>query len=505
MIITDTEARLAYTYAWWLTGDGEAAEAAVTAAVGRPEVPGADDDLRREILLRRVRAAAVQEATMCPASELALLHDGIGLPLDSAAGLALIDPRDARTELAHGRLEALGAQEHVEVVEPERLGGLAVGNPADVAAARQNPKLASLRSMIMQGRDELVSVTPVDVPEDFLDRMAVLRRQLEARSGAADSGRRPDSDAGVAAGAETPAVSEHPRATVDDAAADDLHGVAEEPEEGGSDHDVLADIPVEEAPGYVPGPQVEPAVPVEDLEEDPKEVDLSRQVKDVEVPLGTPGRRGGALLWSAVGLALVVVVALVVVNAVRSADPGEDPTLEVPGGTEVAASEAATTDAPSPSSGTADTATPDVSPSPGGGQDADGTEDPDGGADQPAQTLVVTGTGVAVGLGADPAEGEAVADPFQPVSFEVTYEGAGEGDTLVADWTVDGAPFDNERVDLLPGAGTSRFSQQVPADGWPLGAHVLDLRLGSGTEVLATLRFTVVPEGDPLALPDDES
>lgn len=475
MIIEDGEAGLAYTYAWWLTGDDERARAAVLAAVARPEVPGADDALRVEILLRRVRAAAVEQPTMCPASELALLHDGIGLPLDSAAGLAEIDSREARTELAHGRLEALGASDEVEVVEPERLGGLAVGNPADVAATRQNPKLAALRDMILRGRDELVTLSPVETPADLLETIGSMR-ESERLSQILP----PDP-----AGADTPV--EKP----DDA--DDAAGPAgpAEPDEPADKTQDLLDAPVEAVTGRLP-------VGGSDNIDRAEEVDLSGSVGDVEMPLGRPGARSSNLIWLVLGVAFIVAVVLLLTSRGEDALPGGDapedtPTLTVPSDDQISESadpvvtETATADDPATPVDETDDPTPTDDPV---------VEPPSTPTEEALDELTITETGVAVGLGADPDGDNPTATPFDPVSFELAYTGAVDGDALIAEWTVDGVAFALEQVDLLPGDSTSRFSRQVPLDGgWPIGQHVLAFTEVGQQEVLAEVRFTVSEDG----------
>ena len=487
MIVEDGEAALAYTYAWWLTGDEQSARTAVLTAMDRPEVPGADAHLRTEILLRRVRAAAIQQTTMCPASELALLHDGMGLALDSAAGLAAIDSREARTELAHGRLEALGPGVEVEVVEPERLGGLAVGNPADVAAARQNPKLGRLRELILQGRDELVSVAKVEVPESFMAVVAQ-RRAAEEESRAADGGL-------VSTGTVEGVAEVYGPA--DEEPTDDLEAVGDVG--GGTvevDVSALLEPPAAEPPTTDavddPAPVVEEeGRPDADLHHDAEEVDLSHQVGDAPPPLGRPGEGVTSWFWVVVGVVLIIGVVLVL-SQLGGGDEGdieEVPTLEVPVATDEPPTATPTAD-DEPGPGEADEPTPGEDPvataSPG--EEASASETPTG----EAPVLAVQGTGVAVGIGADPVDGAPTADPFDPVSFEVTYSGAAEGDRLEAVWTVDGQPYGTEELVLLADATVSRFSRQTPLEGWPVGTHLLELTVPGSDAVLGTLSFVVV-------------
>ena len=148
----------AFAYAWWLTGDEARAEQAVrTVFAGSPSRSG-EASADTPGLLRAVRAAAISSPTMCPASELTLLHDVHGLALGEAADLVTLDARDARTELAHGRLEALPETVEGDVAHPERLGGLAVGNPADVAHARQCTECGEVMSLLERGREELTEL-----------------------------------------------------------------------------------------------------------------------------------------------------------------------------------------------------------------------------------------------------------------------------------------------------------------------------------------------------------
>lgn len=421
MRVEGAEAALAYTYAWWLTGDEQQARTAVLAAIDRPDVPDADPSLRLEILLRRTRAAAISAPTMCPASELALLHDAIGVSLDSAAGLTHIDPRDARTELAHGRLEALGVD--VEITEPERLGGLAVGNPADVAAARQNPELAQLREQLLAGREELLALSQVEVPPEVL-------RAAQERW-------------------ETPTP---------------------QPEEG----------PADEA-----------------ADEALEEIDLRPHVTPPTKghPAGPPRRRpvvvGVAILLL---LVLAAVVALVVQrDAVFGT--GDDPTEEEPTGAPTVT--AAPTDAATEGVAEPDEPTTEVAPEPTPSPTATPTPTP-----TPTPTeegLVISDAAVRVGLEGEPDRDNPVADPFDPVSVEVTYSGATTETVLEVVWTVDDQPFRTVQVGLSPLRESQRFGEQVPDDGWPAGQHVLALTVDG--EVLAEVRFQVAPRPTPTPTP----
>lgn len=153
----------AHTYAWWLTGDRE--QATVAACIALEREPARDDDALHAVLAA-VRAAASDTPMMCAGSEVALLHDRMDLPLDRAADLLAIDVDRARTELAHGRLEALPQTVRQSFAHPERLGGLAVGDPRDVAHARQCASCGPLRELILEGRQAILDLPDRGDPGD---------------------------------------------------------------------------------------------------------------------------------------------------------------------------------------------------------------------------------------------------------------------------------------------------------------------------------------------------
>jgi hypothetical protein len=487
MDVAPTEVTLAYTYAWWLTGSEQAARAAVLAAVdglggAGASTVGGGQERRLELLLQLVRAAAIAEPTMCPASEIALLHDGIGLGLDAAAGLTAIDARDARTELAHGRLEALPAGV-VDIPEPERLGGLAVGNPADIAAARQNPALAALRERIMEGRDELVGVSQVEVPEDLLAQLTgTAPRDL------VDDGDDWFAEADLPRSARTPVAGWIDDDGDDPPARDDGAADAGAAATAGGDGTAPAGpdaVGPDAADGDGRGAGTDARQLVED-DEVQSEIDLTTQIHVDSRPTGAIAvARRTDVIWLVLGLAVLLgVVALLLTSGddvVPGAPDAPPPTLVDP-----------SADAPSDPSGDAPGA-PDQDLPDAGPPAADPlVVDPD----QIGPAFAVTDAGVAVGIGADPGPEDPEVSPLEPISFTVEYVGAEELSSLLVDWTVDDAPFATEAVDLTPLFPQAKFSRQVPDDGWPVGQHVLVMTYEPTGEVVAEVTFTVVDGGE---------
>lgn len=558
MRVNAKEVSLAYTYAWWLTGSADAARDAVSAALARPDVPGADAELRRDILLRRVRAAAISTPTMCPASELALLHDALGVALDSAAGLARIHPLDAQTELAHGRLEALDADAEaaVTVVEPHRLGGLAVGNPADVAAARQNPALAALREMILEGRSELLALSPVQPPtavmalaDPDVDDAATTggvhvplvvapQRDDRAAESARPEGVEAPAQEGVAAsapevaapapegeveeeaparlGLDTAEIPTPPSVPAEDApaiAAEAEVADVEEPLDEAELPEIVDNRAAERiAPAEEPSPPVEPPAATDESaaafapgwidEEDP---DLRERVEDAvaaHVEPAAPPPEEEQLEREEVDLSHAVSR-----EPVPLGTPGESHArgwiLVGVLAVLVAAtllftsleSEPASDPSPPPTAAGSDAAAANAATpdDTGSAQDA-GTPEPAQDAEVPDAPLTVTAVAVTVGLDGRPDPDNPLAGPFEPISVIVSYTGAEDGDTLRVSWTVEDQPFGEEQqVGLSPARTAQAFALPVPADGWPAGQHVLTLRGPTGALTLGEARFRVEP------------
>lgn len=205
----------AFAYAWWLLGDTAEAERIVRGVLaetaeesagscldGAPSDPAAgteplDSELttaplagqeQLQRLIARVRAAAIATPSMCPSSEVALLHDRYGLPLDGAAAIASVETVDAPAALAHGRLEALTELSLASFAHPDRLGGLALANPPDVAHARQCDSCAAAAEALSRGRRELYDLPAAPTTLDLTDdrnssgsRQAVAEAKLDLR------------------------------------------------------------------------------------------------------------------------------------------------------------------------------------------------------------------------------------------------------------------------------------------------------------------------------------
>lgn len=408
MAIEQREVVVAFTYAWWLTGDEQAAATAVSQAAAEPGVAGAGEDARFEVLLRTVRGIAAPTPTMCPASELALLHDAQGIDLHVAAGLVGVAEGDVGVELAHGRLEALVETVRGEFTHPERLGGLAVGNPADVAHARQCASCAGVRDLIGRGRDELTAIGTMQPPDELFD--------AATRTIAAPPEAPPEVD-------ETPAVLD-----------------------GGSAP------PDAEAPPSPSAPvEAEPAAPEAPPAAIPDDAEAEEPAPASRLPLVV-----GALI-----LALTVVVLMF---AFARTQAGEDAAPPETGSEAVAASPAAGAAPPAQASPPTDRPTGAATEDGGATEPTDAEPPPTGG-------FVVTGAGLLVD-GGTPAQSGTTLAADDPVIIAVDYRGGAEGVTLSGEWTVDGEPFRTlPDVTVGGGENRHVYGSIIPSDGWPSGRH----------------------------------
>lgn len=486
------EAELAYAYAWWLTGDPELAAAAVATALEEPGLGDAPAPRVREQLLRAVRSCAISAPTMCPASEVALLHDVSGLALPIAAQLASIAEPDATTELAHGRLEALPNAVDVVIAHPERLGGLAVGNPADVAHARQCASCGRMRELLLAGREQLSALPAPAAPASI----AALGRRLAA--GGEDAtidvrevivaepprSRRERKQRGERRPEPAPAVEEAPAAEIDQAPTVDEEpspaAVVEQPaleaeeeppltaeEEPPPAVDEEPSTPhVEEEP-KAPAAEQEPAtvevVPAPALDERHEAIDVREHLDQVE-PVRPPRRR----VWGV--LAMLAIAGAIAIVASQGASLLPDNTPEE--------QESA---AASPAADAAPTASlPPTAPTPTGPVD-------------PVSGLEL----VAAGLQIDDAlvTDNPAIDAFDPLRIQLDYRGIITPAVVQVVWAVDGQPFRELMVELSARRETHLFGAPVPDDGWPPGQHVL--ALSANASPLGEVDFVVAPAPTP--------
>jgi len=429
MLVHDAE--VAFTYAWWLTGDTESAEAAVQRAVAELNLEGSQEPGRAQ-LLAAVRTNAIEQPTMCPASELAVLHDSQGLDLIEAAHLLALDPNDATTQLANGRLEALPETVREPFAHPERLGGLAVSNPSDVAHARRCDSCATAARLLDQGRDALREIPAPATPS-----------ALQALwSAAAVEGEAPDAaEAPVAE--EVPAAEEAPDDESEDLTPPEPESVPEEAEEPTQSWDKP------ESPDEFVAAAVD-----NQADETPRVlqfVDGALDPLDIPDDESIEPRRRNWLLPTIVILAIVLLV-VTVGSALR------------PGGN-----------------------SPNGSPS--DGQIEDGSQQ--GSSDRPPpEGFTVDQVGMLRRGEFVPAGPGIILTPTDRVRIAVRYAGATNGVLLEAHWSVDGTLLREMRVTLSSLESMHVFTAPVPERGWPPGLHQVVLTVGR--TVLASVDFRVV-------------
>ena len=465
----ERQAAVAYTYAWWLTGDDDAAAIALREALQAPDPPDDGDESRLAALVGGVRAHLGDLRPMCPASELALLHDGLGVGLDDAAPLARVSPDDIAVELAHGRLEALLETVREDFDHPQRLGGLAVATPADIAHARQCPSCARLRTLLERGRSELRDVVSVSAPAGLLARLiaeapvtetpvvevdpppAVVEDEPPAVVEDEPPAVVEDEPAAPVVEDEPPAavVEDEPPVVVvdepllvddetvdldDDTAVDLDDAVFNEPwddrDDGG---DLLVVPPSTEAP---PEPDTETLQPV------------------------TPARRRAQMALAVAGTvtACALVYVIVASGGVEELPlPGDDPGVT-----------------------TNETAAPEP------------TQPPVGPQASARKSFAVTEVGLLLSGDEVMAPLGTVVEPGEPLRIAVGYENATKGIELKALWRVGDETF--QRLDAIVSARRSRhvWGIPVPSDGWPGGDHRIVITADDTVE--AALEFTVASE-----------
>ena len=171
MHVDERQAAAAYTYAWWLTGDDDAAAQALENAMQTAAAASDTAEPSAVALARAVRSELRDVHTMFGPSQLALLHDALELPLDAAADIAGVEPDDIGFALAHGRMEALLETVRDPFDHPDRLGGLAVADSEAIAHAHTCTSCARARTLIERGRTELRAIAPVSAPPGLLGRL----------------------------------------------------------------------------------------------------------------------------------------------------------------------------------------------------------------------------------------------------------------------------------------------------------------------------------------------
>ena len=494
MHVDERQVAAAYTYAWWLTGDDDAAaralENALTTAVAAPD----SGEPPAVALARAVRVELRDVQTMFGPSQLALLHDALELPLAAAADIAGVAPDDMGFALAHGRMEALLETVRDPFDHPDRLGGLAVDDAEAIAHARTCPSCARARTLIERGRTELRAVAPVSAPPGLLARLVA---QVAPTAAQVDT---------------APAAVAEPEAEVEvaaDPATDDtiaVHEILDAPQpyaEAGDD--VIAEVAPEvidltdaaAAPPDIDAPEVieAPPAPLIDVTTAPPDIDAPPieappdeiviidaappappeappEVVEPEAPPElvppelvppeapperiptTPARKRTAGVLAGAGLATFCVLVVWFV-----ASSGEDPTPSRPG--------------------------EQISPSPAPHQ----SPTPAVGPPNQRKQFEVLDAGLLLSGENDIARQGIEIAPDTGIRIAVDYANATNGIVLDALWRIDG-----ERYQRLTAIVSSRSSRHVwglplPSQGWPVGQHRIVLT--ADDSVAGAIDFTV--------------
>lgn len=433
----ERQAAAAYAYAWWMTGDDDAAAAALRHAIGAPDPAEDSDEARLVALMSGVRGALGDARPMPPPSELALLHDGFDVPLETAAELALVPPADAATQLADGRLEALLETVREDFRHPERLGGLALGDADDIAHAQECRSCGRAAALIERGRAELREVSSVSAPPGLIGSLVA---EFAPPEPAAD-----EVAAGDTAVDAAPAADE---VVLDTAAPVDVDVVTEPPAAAaeGVDATPVEAEPLEAEPVEERTVEAEPVAPapVEEPEEE------------------APVRRGliGVLVAGGLLTACVLVAVLV-------ASGGEDPQPAVD---------------PPATPATTQPSSPPRSP----GEETEPPFGPDGGEPR-GFTVVQAGLLLSGEDGMAPSATR--IGPEEPLRVAVDYENGSKGVRLDALWRVNDEIY--QRLHAVVSAKASRhvWGLPVPEDGWPPGRHRIVVT--ADDSVAAAIDFTV--------------
>lgn len=457
----ERQAAAAYAYAWWMTGDEDAASTALGAALATAEPAQADDAARRTALMSGVREALGDLRTMPPSSELALLHDGFDVPLEAAGRLAGVDPQATALALATGRLEALLETVRGDFRHTEHLGGLAVGDPEALAHAADCHSCRKALTLIERGRVELREVSPVSAPPGMIARMIA----AAAPPAATDA---QTTDASAADAAEP--VRETPTPSLEELEEMLRH---EAPTEGRSEAPaaVVAPPPAS-APPKAPVAPAPPEAPEAPPEVEPDRHEPAPQEAPPAAPPGrvptTPARRRAATVLAGAGIVTMIILGSAML-ASREPDPAAD----------VAVSEEPVvtgSDAPEPTQ-------PTTRPDP------ERTADSFGPPVEDRKGFAVVAAGLLLSDSDELAPSGTTIGPQDQLRVAVDYTGASKGVELNAVWRVGDRVF--ERLQTVVSSRASRhvWGLPVPAEGWPPGRHRIVVTTEEG--LAASIDFTI--------------
>lgn len=433
----ERQAAAAYAYAWWMTGDEDAASTALGAALANPEPGEADESERLAMLMTGVRDALGALRTMPPSSELALLHDGFGVPLDAAARLSGVDADAAGLALATGRLEALLETVRDDFRHTEHLGGLALGDPQALAHAEGCHSCRKALTLIERGRIELREVSPVSAPPGMVARMVAAAAPPDA------------AQTTVAAGDST----ETPTPSVEEL--EEMLRV-----------EAPADVAVAAPPGdATEAPQAPPEVEPPRVEPDEREHTLPATTP-IPVPITPGGRRAAAVLAGAGVLTMVALGGVLL----ASREPATRPAVETSDEPVVRGTDAS------------ELAEPTARPDP------ERTE-PFGPPSQGREGFAVVGAGLLLSGETELAPSGAIIGPQDQLRVAVDYENATNGVELNAVWRVGDRVL--ERLHTVVSSRASRhvWGLPVPAGGWPVGRHRIVITSKEG--LAASIDFTI--------------
>ena len=471
----ERQAAVAYAYAWWMTADDDAAADVLRAAMATPDPAEDSDEARLVALTGAVRDRLGDLRPMPPASELALLHDGYGVPLQAAASLAGVPPGQAADHLASGRLDALLETVRDDFRHSERLGGLATEDPSDLEHALECRSCARARTLLERGAQELKDVSPVSAPPGLIPGLVAQYAPPAPAETSEPAAEEPTGDDAVSvheifdepgdyavAGDAPPGIHE---AEEDDAAAPPAPPVPPTPSVEELEEMLQRDAPAER-PAVEDADAVEaeladegalavdtPVAAPEDAADAPP-VELEPAEPEVEEPAGpevepdvvptTPARRNAAAILAVAGVATAG--ALVAVLIASGDDPAPAP--EPQRSEQVAV-------------GNGETEPPSEERS----EKRFGPNRPN------RKGFSVSTVGLLLAGSNEMAPSGTTIDPDEPLRIAVDYRNATKGVELDVVWRVDDTLF--RRLSAVVSARDSRhvWGVPVPAKGWPKGSH----------------------------------